>query len=170
MNLYNIDSRVLNILEQDEDFTKFDKCKSIFILKQLNALDIAEEYKVENIVLFIKNLNSEIDALKAEEDTLKARREEKEHIIKVLKNYLEACMLHNNYSKLETPRYGICLKNSQCVNIVDGIRFFEYARISNKYLLNKTTEIDEETIINDLKNGEEIPGVELIQKHKLLIK
>ena len=68
MTLYNINSQIDQILSSAEvDETTGEV---LFDTTLLESLQIARETKLENIACYVKNLNSDIEALKTEEKNI----------------------------------------------------------------------------------------------------
>ena len=71
MTLYEIDEEIQELLSEVDPETG----ELITDYAALDALLMEREAKIENIVLFIKNLSSDVRELKAEESALAERRE-----------------------------------------------------------------------------------------------
>ena len=107
MTLYEINSQIDQILSNIEID---DETGEVLIdTTLLESLQIAHDVKIENIACFIKNLNAEVEALKAEEKNLYARRKQKEKTIERL-----TYMLDNDLQgqKFETARCKISYRKS----------------------------------------------------------
>ena len=87
MTLYEIDKAI-----EDAFYSAVDPDTGEIIndeaLEALNELEEARNVKIENIALFIKNLDAEASAIKAEEERLRSRRTTTENRVKWLKDYL----------------------------------------------------------------------------------
>ena len=128
---------------------------------KLDNLDLLREAKIENIGLYIKNLNAEAAALKAEKENLAARQRIKENRAESLKRYLESNL---QGEKFETPKLAITWRRSESVEVNDP------GKLPEKFLKQKPPEPDKIGLKAAIKAGETIEGVRLIQKNNMQIK
>lgn len=158
-----------------------------YFLEQAGAGEIPEEAiqdtldgiegdfreKADNIACMIKNLEYQVSAMKAEEQTLSARRKAKENRVRQLKSYLCENMLAINLKKIETARNLISLRKSPpAIKIEDIPRFIEWAQRNDQdaLLTYRDPEPSKTRIKEYLDSGGEIPGVSMEQKQSLQIK
>jgi len=77
-SLYEIDKKVANLLMDEFDEKYVDEetgeVNEELARQDLDALEMERNEKLENIALFIKNLNGEITLLKQEETALSDRK------------------------------------------------------------------------------------------------
>lgn len=160
-NLYEITERYNNLLELlDNEETTEDVLSSA-----LN--DVQDEFneKALNIVKFIKNLESDVNGLDAEEKRLKAKKMAYKNKIDGLKKYLENGLIVSGFKKLDLGVFNISIaKNPASVNILDE------KLIDKKYLIEQEPKIDKKAILNDLKNNIDVKGCEIHQAESLRIK
>jgi hypothetical protein len=165
-SLYQLDSSILELLENgfnmacvDLETGEIDTEKA---QAYLEALQIERAVKIENIALFIKNLESDAAEIKAEEKNLKARREAKEKKAERLRNYLTNSL---NGSKFETARVALAFRSSKQV-VIDNMEMLNKAYIKEeiKYSADKTA------IKKALDNGETVTGAHIEEKQNLQIK
>ena len=100
MNLYEIKEEFLELLDAIENGEIPDGA----IADTLEGMKGEFDEKIENTACYIKNLKAEADAIKAEENSLKERRQVKEHQIERLKNGMMECMSHLGIKKVEGAR------------------------------------------------------------------
>lgn len=81
MKLYEIDQAMYECLDAETG--------EIIDAEQLEALQMERDRKVENVAKWIKNMKSDVAALKAEEESFKRRRQAAENRVKSLTDYLE---------------------------------------------------------------------------------
>jgi len=135
--------------------------------EQLEAIAGALEEKADNTALVYKTLTAEAEALKAEEEKLKMRRQAKEKRAESLKEYLSRCLLAADKTKLETERNVISFRKSQSVYIADEESFCG----RGEYVTEKITRApDKKAILEDLKEGVVIEGAILHEKMNIQIK
>lgn len=168
-SLYEIDANIIELLETgfnsaciDEETGEVDEEKANAYLENLQ---IDRKDKIENIAVFIKSLEADALAIKAEEKRLKERREAKERKAERMKSYVANSMLLHGDLKLETPRVALSFRKSDSV-VVDDI-----ALLTDEYITTKTEVVPNKTALKQaLKYGEIINGAHLEEKQNLQIK
>ena len=169
MNLYELDNSITELLENgfneaaidmETGEIDFDKANQF-----LDELQLERKTKLENIALFIKNLESEVDAIKQEEKNLKARREAKEKKADQLRDYIKNSMLNFNEPKFETPRVAMSFRTSKVVEILDE-------NVLGKEFMKEKVEYtpDKKAIKEAIENGVEVAGAWIIERKNLQIK
>lgn len=164
--LYEIDKNIEAIM--DRMFEEVDEQTGEVkteIVDELKNLQEAREEKLDNLGAFIKNLTSDVEAMKAEKDILDKRIKTKQNKIEWLKSYVASDLIANDQSKFESSRVVFSFRKSTSVSIPDE------TKIPKKYFKKVTTEkLDREGIGKLLKEGHTIRGAELIEKQNLQIK
>jgi len=138
----------------------------------LEGIEGEFELKAESIAVYFKNLQSDIKQLKAEEQSLKNRRIQKEKSAEQLKTYLLNSMKLIGRKKIDMPRAVISLKNNPPKLIVDDeISFVSWAQQHNDDLLKYSMpEIKKSDVAKLIKTGKSIPYVHTEQGVSLTIK
>ena len=157
MTLFEIDKAILEFhFEIDEETGE------ILNADALDELQMARNDKIENVGLWIKNLNAEAAAVKAEKDAMADRQKRLEKKAESLKNYLAYAL---NGQKFSTPKVAMTFRKSESVNITD-----ENA-VPEEYLnITIVSKPDKKSIKDALKEGKEISGAELVTKNNIQIK
>ena len=143
------------------------------IADTLECVELALEDKADNIACWIKNLNAETAAIKAEEDKLKERRQAKEREAERLQRYLADMLTMAGVDKVETARNKITFrKNPPKVVIADEAAFIKWAQDNEKgYFLNYGKPSISKTNVKDaLDRGEAIPGATVASSVNIQIK
>ena len=154
--LYELTGQFLDIynLELDEE-TKLDT---------LDSMDWNSDYenKVENYIKVIKNIESDVEARKAEIKRLtelnKADEKKKDH----LKETLSTSMVLTGHERVDTPLFKVSFRKSQAVE-VDELVLPESYKVA-------TWKPDKKRLKDDLKNGLEIVGASLVERKNLSIR
>lgn len=154
--LYELTGQFLDIynLELDEE-TKLDT---------LDSIDWQTDYeeKVENYIKVIKNIESDVEARKAEIKRLtelnKADEKKKDH----LKETLSISMVLTGHERVDTPLFKVSFRKSQAVE-VDELVLPESYKVA-------TWKPDKKRLKDDLKNGLEIVGASLVERKNLSIR
>ena len=157
MTLYEIDKALADFeFEIDEDTGE------ILNAADLDELNLAREQKIENIGLYIKNLEAEKEAVKHEKDNFTDREKKLGKKIEGLKGYLTYAL---NGKKFSTPRVAVSFRKSESVLIKnENLIPDEYCEFTTTRKPNK------KTIKDALKEGKELMGVELLEKQNIQIK
>ena len=129
---------------------------------RLDGLFMERNKKIESVALWVKNLESDAAAYKAEKETFAAREKQATEKAKRLKEWLAtAC----SGEKFSTTRCAVSFRSSECVEILDGATIpEEYVRVTIK------KEPDKAAIKEALKTGTEIAGCQLATKINTNIK
>ena len=155
MNLFQINQEILSCVDM-ESGELLDEAK-------FASLQIALEDKLEGLGCWIKNLEAEAAALKAEEDAFAERRKSVERQIKNKKEYL-ANFLQG--SPFETLRVKISFRKSEYLDISEG------AVIPAEYLKPKDPDIDKAGLKKAIKEGriDGLSGVQVLERQNIQIK
>ena len=172
-SIYDIDSKLVTLLEEGFDETTGEIYESQEELdKAIDACEMELDKKIENIGCYIKNLESDIDALKKEEDNLKKRRKSAENKIEGLKRYLNGYLTACYPNESDKAKWKF--KTTKCVL---GFRKSTSVEVPNIDELDKgfikiKTEVSaDKTAIKDaIKSGKEVKGAFLKNNLNLSVK
>ena len=156
MNLFEIDRRILETVDMETG--------EIIDLEMLDELQMERDQKIENIACWIKNLQSDAEALKAQKQSFADRQRVAENKVASLKKYLSDYLAGQKFS---TAKVAISFRKSESVQINDINAIAEF---DTGYLKYKEPEADKTAIKKALKDGIAIPGVELVQGNNIQIK
>lgn len=157
MTLFEIDKAII-----DFEFEIDEETGEILNAQELDELQMAREQKIEGVGLWIKNLEAEAAAVKAEKDNMADRQKRLEKKAESLKGYLAYAL---NGEKFSTPKIAMSWRRSESVNITDEALLPE-----NCLNVVITKKPDKKVIKDALKAGKEIMGAELVTKNNLQIK
>ena len=138
----------------------------------LEMIEAELEDKAESIAVFAKQLSSEADIIKKEENSLTKRRQARERTVERLKAYLLQSMDAVSLKKIDKPRARISVRsNAESVRIENDKDFISWAMKNHEDLLRyKDPEISKTAVKEALSEGEEIPGASLIRTRSVIIK
>ncbi len=153
MNLYEIDNEIMNCVDMETG--------EIIDAEKLDNLQMDKEQKIENIALWIKNLVSDAEALKAEKQAFADRQRAAENKATSLKKYLANYLAGEKY---KSAKVSVSFRKSEAVNILD------MSKIPEQYLKVAEPTADKTGIKNALKAGEIIAGAELVENQNIQIK
>lgn len=130
----------------------------------LNQLEIERDKKILNIGRWIKNLESDADALKAQEKAFKERRESAERKVESLKRYLGA-YLNGQKWDAEDLSVSISFRKSEQVIVSDE------SKVPFEFIKTKTeTSIDKAGLKKAIKDGKTFEGIAIESKNNIQIK
>ena len=87
--------------------------------EELNNLQIDRSEKIESLLLWAKNLNSDAMAIKAEAEVLKGRYKAIEKKIRRIEDYVSSSLAGEKFS---TPRVEVSWRKSESVEIPDDFK------------------------------------------------
>lgn len=158
MRLYEINQRIEELTEEmlfiDTETGEIQTDEEKF--NELQELVAQQEDKLEDIFLYIKNLASDIDALKAERDSFDKRIKRKTKQMERLLDWTTAIQKGKTF---ETDKVRVKYRKSQKVEIKDE------SLIPDKFLKVKTTSTPDKTLIKKvLKDGGYVEGAVLVER------
>lgn len=131
----------------------------------LDSIEEAFDDKVENIAKSIKEIEGQADMIKAEKDRLAKREQAMRNNAKSMKSYLQEQMDLVGKKKIQGELLTVAVqKNAPSVKIESE----QY--IPEGFYVPQPSKLDKTQLKNELKNGLEIAGVELVQTESVRIK
>ena len=158
--LYDITNEFEKLLDNLLDHDDSD------LIKEIESIEGEFKSKSANVAKYIRNLEHLAAGIKEVENNQKNRRVLIEKKIIKLKDYLRFNFERTNTEKIENDDIVIAMyKNPVKVNILDENKIPEkFFHLKEAKVLNK------DKVKESLKNGEDIPGCELIQEKRITIK
>ena len=154
MKLYEVNHRIEELSEQMVDIETGEINEEIFV--ELTELVEEKEDRLESIFLHIKNLASDITALKVERDSFDKRIKRK---TREMDRLLDWTTMLQKGKTFETDKVRVKYRRSQKVEIKNE------SLIPEKYIKFKTTKSPDKTAIKDvLKNGGYVEGAVLVER------
>jgi hypothetical protein len=162
MKLYELTEMYQNVwnLIEDEDI-------DIETLEMaLTQIEESIESKAEGMAKLIKSIDGDIAALKEEENRLAKKRKTLENKQKNIKTYLEYQLIGMGIDKVKTPLFTVALQNNP-----PSVRFIDEDLIPEEYKVRtELVSIPKKLILDDIKEGIEVAGCELVQGKSLRIR
>ena len=164
MNLYQLHEGYLNLVEVLENAGEDDNLREL-VTNSLNEVEDNIKDKADNVVRFIRNLESEAGAIKEEEKRLAEMRKKREKQVENLKQYLFDFTKVADGQKIKGSIFTVSIKKNPVSVVVDDLEVIpeEYKRVKT------VIEADKTLLKKALKDGE-VAGVHLEQKESLNIK
>ena len=154
--LYELTGQFLDIynMELDEE-TKLDT---------LDSIDWQTDYenKVENYIKVIKNTEADVEARKNEIKRLTELNRADKRKIERMEENLKESMVVTGHEQVDTTLFKVSFRKSEAVE-VDDLLLPEAYKVA-------TYKPDKKRLKEDLKNGLEILGAELVERKNLSIR
>lgn len=151
--LYEIDQGILNCFDLETG--------EILNVDKLSKLQMERDTKIENVALWIKNLNADIAAYKAEKDSFAEKEKQAKTKVEGLKTWLGFAL---NGNKFNTTKVAVSFRKSEVVEV-------DEEQCPKEWMNEKVTfSPDKIAIKNAIKQGREIEGCTLIERNNIQIK
>ena len=163
MKLYDLAEAYQNVwglLEnEDTDLTLVEQA--------LQTVEGAIETKAGNIAIFIRSLDADAEAIKAEEKRLADRRRAIENKRDGIKQYLQMQMEAMGIDKVKTSTHTLSIQNNP-----PALQILDPEVIPQKFLtlIPEHFEVRKKDVADALKAGENVPGAELVRGRSLRIR
>lgn len=153
MNLFEIEKEILSCIDMETG--------EIIDIEKLDQLQMDRDKKIENIALWIKNLLSDAEALKAQKQTFADRQKAAENKAESLKKYLSAYL---DGQKFSTDKVSVSFRKTSSVNITD------FSKVPEEFLKYAEPTVDKTAVKNAIKAGEKVAGAEIVEYNSISIK
>lgn len=153
-NLYDIQRGITDCVDEETG--------EVIDFEKLSALTMELSEKIENIALWIKNLEADAEAFKREEEAFEERKKAAANKAESLRRYLDAAL---NGQKFATERVSVSFRCSKAVQIAEN------TELPAEYIRTKVEKMPDKKKIGDaLKNGIAVPGCALVTNRNMQIK
>lgn len=153
MKLFEIDEALQECFDAETgeitDITRFED------------LQLEREQKLENIACWIKNLEADAEALKAQKMTFAERQKETENKAERLRNYLQYALQNTNF---KTVNVEVKFRKTQKVEVPDVYKLDE------NFLKYSEPTADKTAIKKAIQGGQAVEGATLIENISMSIK
>lgn len=154
--LYEINKQI-----EDFDFKIDEETGEILNANDLEKLEMERSEKIENIALWYKNLLSDAEQYKAEEQAFAERKKQSEKKAESLKNYLTYALQGQAF---KTVKVDIKYRKSESVNVTD------FSKLTQEYLTIADPKPNKTAIKKAIKDGAEVEGAEILENLNIQIK
>lgn len=161
MKLYEIDEKIMEAFDRaiDADTGEILDAQAF---AELDSLQIMRGEKIEGVLLWIKNLSAEAEALKAEKQAFESRQRQAANKAESLKRYISGVL---NGEKFKTAKVSVTWRKSEAAGYTGDV--FELPEDCRTY---KDPTVNKTELKKRLKAGEVIPGAELVVRNNIRIK
>ena len=154
------------LYELNQKFNEFEfeideEIGEILNAEELDKIELERNEKLENIGLWIKNLESDAEAYKREKDSFAEKERLAKNKVESLKKYLNFVL---NGDTFKSDRVNITYRKSTALNVID-----EYV-IPKKYFVKQAPKLDKKAVKDAIKSGKKVKGAEIIEKENIQIK
>ncbi len=153
MNLYEIEQEIMNCIDEETG--------EVIDVEKLGQLEMDRDTKIENIALWVKNLNAEVAAYKAEKDAFAQKQKSAENKVDSIKKYLSSFL---NGSTYKSSRVSISFRASKAVDVYD------MSILPEAFLKFAEPTADKTAIKKSIEEGRNIPGAVLVENSNIQIK
>ena len=158
MKLYEIDNAILECIDMETG--------EVIEAEKLDALNMERDAKIENVVLWIKDLKAEAEAIKAEKLALAERQKVAENKVDSLKKWVAYAL---GGQKFSTAKCAVSFRNTESVEVTEeGLEAL--MKEHDELLTYKAPEPNKKAIKDAIKDGLSVDGVQLVQNTSVIIK
>lgn len=161
-HLYEITDQYKNIASLLDDPT----IPAEAISEALAVVETDLQTKASNCAIMLQSMDSDIEAIKAEETRLKERRQAIAGRRDWLRFYVKSQMEKVKLTQIKTPTHTLAIQNNP-----PSVEILIEAAIPASYkTVVQTTTIDKKRIADALKKGEEVAGAVLVRGTSLRVR
>jgi hypothetical protein len=131
----------------------------------LQSIEGDIEEKVDNIAKLIKSIEVDETAIKTEEERLYNRRKALENRRENIKVYLEQQLMQAGIDKVKGTVFTVSVQNNP-----PSLRIADEMMLPNGYYVPQPPKVDRKRLLDDVKQGAVIEGVELQQTKSIRIR
>lgn len=160
MKLFDIAQEIEACVIDGENAVNTDTGE-VIDLEALDALQMEYNKKVENIALWIKNLDAEAEAEGKQEMIYAARKKASRNKRDSLKAYLATCL---QGKKFKTDRVMVGYRKSEVVTVQN------IEKVPTEFLKYAAPTVDKTEVKREIKAGKAVPGCVLEVKQNIQVK
>ncbi len=159
MRLYEIDQAILECIDPETGEVDAER---------IAELQLARDEKIEQLLLWKKDLDADAVAIAQEIKNLTERKQAAERKAESLKSYIKFVL---NGEKFKTARVAVSYRSVKSVQIQDDAALIAWAEQHDDSLLSyKDPTISKTAVKEAIEAGREIPGATIETKNQIIIK
>lgn len=159
MRLYEIDQAILECIDPETGEVDAER---------IAELQLARDEKIEQLLLWKKDLDADAAAIAQEIKNLTERKQAAERKAESLKSYIKFVL---NGEKFKTARVAVSYRSVKSVQIQDDAALIAWAEQNDDSLLSyKDPTISKTAVKEAIEAGREIPGATIETKNQIIIK
>lgn len=152
-SLYEISQQIIECVDSETG--------EIIDTEKLDMLNMEWNQKIENMVLWYKNLCSDAEAYKQEKNNFAEKQKASENKANSIKEYIARALAGQ---KFKTTKASVSYRRSEQVEIED------MALLDDDYLKFAEPTVDKTRIKESIKQGIVVKGARLVEKNNIQIK
>jgi hypothetical protein len=153
-NLYEVNRELLACIDPDTG--------EILDIEKFENLSISKSQKIENIALYIKNLQADALAFETEGKAFAERKAKAQKKIESLQRYLSDVLAGENFS---TKKCVVSFRRSQKLEVTNT------AQIPKEFIKYETTEsVDKNAVKAAIKAGQAVEGCRIVENFNISVK
>jgi hypothetical protein len=145
---------------EEFEFEIDEETGEIHNFEDLDRLEIERDTKIEQLCLWVKNLESDATAYKAEKNNFALKEQRAKNKAMSIRNYIQFALAGK---KFKSDKVVVNYRKSEV------IRCNDLSKVDNIYLRCKEPTLNKAAVKADLKKGIEVSGCELIEKNNMQI-
>ena len=152
MNIYEIDQAIMALVDENGEVSDWEA---------FEQLQMDRDAKFENVAIWYKNLKAEAAAIRQEELNLAKRRQVLEKQAEAKKEYLMKALDGQGF---KTTRCAVSFRKTNSVNLFEPALAIAWALTHGhgEIVKQSAPSIGKDDLAVLLKQGEEIPGCEMV--------
>lgn len=159
MRLYEINDILVNAIQDGDRFISEEG--EVFTVEEFEQLALDRDEKIENLLLYVKNLKAEAQAIKAEREALEKREKTALRKAEGISEFLKGLLQETKFS---TPRVQVSYRHTKAVVADVSLLPDEFVRVTEKRDADKTA------IKEAILRGETVNGAVLEERTSMVIK
>jgi hypothetical protein len=159
--LVAIEEEISNVLAVAEELGE-DQQEAA--LEYLDQLALQESEKIDGIAFAVRRRQSQIEFMKSEEDRIRSRRKAMESRLILFREYLAGIFKAQGLQRVKGVKSTLFLRKSSSVEIMD------MRELPSEFVQTKIEYVPRKTQIKDaLKDGQTVPGAQIVERQSLVI-
>ncbi|MER2047277.1 MAG: siphovirus Gp157 family protein [Solibacillus sp.] len=159
-NIYEITDKYKFIQQLIEDGAPEEA-----FVEALNAIDGELAEKLENYAAVIKNIESDINGIKAEVDRLNERKKAMESSVKRMKENMQTAMIETGQTKVKGEKFSFNIQKNP-----PSLKVHDETLIPEIFFTQPAPVLDKKLLLGALKEGYEYKGAEIQQGESIRIR
>jgi hypothetical protein len=156
-----IEEEISNILAVAEELTEDQQEVA---LEYLEELGVQEMEKIDAVGYAVRKRKAEIEFLKEEERRIRNRRQSMERRLDEFREYLSQIFQREGIQQIRG------LKSAAYIRKVSSVEITDLNLLPSEFVETRIDFIPRKALIKEqLKNGEEVPGARMAERHSLVI-
>lgn len=161
MNIYEIDQQIASLIDEETG--------ELLDVQAFMDLQMERERKIENMVLWLKNLSAQSAAIKKEIDVLTERKRRADRKCESLKRYIVEIL---GGEKFSTAKCSVSYHRSKSLQVQDNASLVSWLEENghSDLVVRKEPEVSKKSVTDLIKQGAGVPFAELIENTSLVVK